>query len=222
MNVFTRRLSKMHECTRVNTLGDTVSAVSTPLGTSARPTCGALAFRMLSLRDTLRDEAPKSVPPSSSFEAARFDGAITPEFAPLETGACVVCFESPRAQTVEDVTFPCCGACTHLCCFLHGQSQLPCCDRLHLRARCLVRPLRTALRMRSSAITRSGPSPPPIRQSPLHIRAVCCRRLAEFAMGFVELPDARMHWSPVPHRHDRGIASWHSPWIYRIIQALPK
>ena len=27
-------------------------------------------------------------------------------------------------------------------------------------------------------------------------------------MGFVELPDTRMHWAPVPRRHDCGIASW--------------
>ncbi|CAE7608297.1 tea1, partial [Symbiodinium microadriaticum] len=33
-----------------------------------------------------------------------------------------------------------------------------------------------------------------------HVRAVCCRRLAGPSMGFVELPDNRMRWAPVPHR----------------------
>ena len=48
---------------------------------------------------------------------------------------------------------------------------------------------------------------------PERVRAVCCRRLSGPATGFMELPDARMHWAPVPHRNDRGIASWTPQWL---------
>ncbi|CAE7588561.1 unnamed protein product, partial [Symbiodinium microadriaticum] len=48
---------------------------------------------------------------------------------------------------------------------------------------------------------------------PERVRAVCCRRLSGPATGFMELPDARMHWAPVPHRNDRGIVSWTPQWL---------
>ena len=48
---------------------------------------------------------------------------------------------------------------------------------------------------------------------PAHVRAVCCRRLAGPAMGFVELPDNRMHWAPVPCRGQAGIASLNAVWL---------
>jgi len=52
--------------------------------------------------------------------------------------------------------------------------------------------------------------------SPLRMEdtgAVCCRRLAGPAIGFIELPDSRMHWAPVPHRGSNGIASWTPVWL---------
>eukprot|EP00439_Symbiodinium_sp_Y106_P002102 s5110_g1.t1 len=44
---------------------------------------------------------------------------------------------------------------------------------------------------------------------PAHVRAVCCRRLSGPAMGFVEVPDNRMHWAPVDmsHRTERWACS---------------
>ncbi|CAE6917220.1 unnamed protein product [Symbiodinium natans] len=48
---------------------------------------------------------------------------------------------------------------------------------------------------------------------PHNLRAVCCRRLAGPALGFAELPDASMHWAPLPHRNDVGIASWTPQWL---------
>eukprot|EP00439_Symbiodinium_sp_Y106_P028743 s4698_g3.t1 len=40
---------------------------------------------------------------------------------------------------------------------------------------------------------------------PVLIRATCCNRLAGPALNFAELPDARMHWAPLPRRGTHGI-----------------
>ena len=48
---------------------------------------------------------------------------------------------------------------------------------------------------------------------PLHIKALCCPRLAGPAMGFLELPDRAMHWAPLPHLGTYGISSWTPMWM---------
>ena len=50
-------------------------------------------------------------------------------------------------------------------------------------------------------------------REPVLIRATCCNRLAGPALDFAELPDARMHWAPLPHRGTHGIEAWHPQWI---------
>ncbi|CAE7447292.1 unnamed protein product, partial [Symbiodinium pilosum] len=48
---------------------------------------------------------------------------------------------------------------------------------------------------------------------PLHIRALCCPRLAGPAMGFLELPGRAMRWAPLPHRGTYDISSWTPMWM---------
>ena len=59
----------------------------------------------------------------------------------------------------------------------------------------------------------------PEPEEPRHVRASCCARLAGPAMGFVELPDRTMRWSPVPRRGHAGIHSWTPAWICMRCQA---
>ncbi|CAE7234973.1 unnamed protein product [Symbiodinium sp. CCMP2592] len=50
-------------------------------------------------------------------------------------------------------------------------------------------------------------------REPALIRATCCNRLAGPALDFIELPDARMHWAPLPRRGTHGIEAWHPQWL---------
>ena len=50
-------------------------------------------------------------------------------------------------------------------------------------------------------------------REPFHIRAACCNRRAGPALDFAELPDARMHWTPLPRRGTEGIEAWLPQWM---------
>ena len=50
-------------------------------------------------------------------------------------------------------------------------------------------------------------------REPFHIRVACCDRLAGPALDFAELPDARMHWTPLPRRGTEGIEAWLPQWM---------
>ena len=145
------------------------------------------------------------------------DGGTATPLAPA--AACPVCLDGPSSPPDErDAIFPCCGAYAHLSCILqcaHHHGQCPncrddLCQLLHdpgFTLRCEQAGLSlqpTALDGAQTAFTtvrdystrtfsRADAAEP---SEPLHIRALCCPRLAGPAMGFLELPDRAMHWAP--------------------------
>ena len=162
------------------------------------------------------------------------DGGTATPLAPA--AACPVCLDGPSSPPDErDAIFPCCGAYAHLSCILqcaHHHGQCPNCREdlrqlLHdpgFTLRCEQAGLSlqpTALDGAQTAFTtvrgystrtfsRADAAEP---SEPLHIRALCCPRLAGPAMGFLELPDRAMHWAPLPHRGTYGISSWTPMWM---------
>ena len=70
-------------------------------------------------------------------------------------------------------------------------------------------PSRAGLQRARTFSRADAPEPP----EPQGVRANCCARIAGPAMGFVELPDRSMRWSPVPHRGGGGIAAWTGMWL---------
>ena len=183
---------------------------------------------------------PSSPSPLSPPRAPHHhEGSITPQAPAPE---CPICLEGPSTPpNALDAFFPCCAAFAHLGCIqqcAHRHGHCPNCRQnvAYLRhdpafvARCedagvRMTPLAAdgaetvfaavshyALRTFSRA---DAPEP----EEPRHIRASCCARLAGPAMGFVELPDRSMRWSPVPHRGHAGIHSWTPAWICMRCQA---
>ena len=75
--------------------------------------------------DTLQDATPIHVP--SSPPSVEVPGDITPGFAAPAPAVCPVCLEPPAAgPNAHEITYPCCGAFTHLGCLvqaarLHGR-----------------------------------------------------------------------------------------------------
>ena len=177
--------------------------------------------------------APHSCPSPPSSPPR---GEVTPEFAVPPLAACPVCLQAPASQPqAEDAVFPCFALRSRLCCLVqcalrHGScpncraavDHLPRepsiasrCRQLGIDLEPTVPPAHdtavTAVRDYSTRTFSRADAPEPAK--PLHIRAVCCRRLAGPAMDFVELPDARMHWAPVPQRRSDGIGAWQPLWL---------
>ncbi|CAE7730172.1 unnamed protein product [Symbiodinium sp. CCMP2592] len=183
------------------------------------------------MRLAVAPDSPPPSPPSSPRE-----GDVTPEFALPPLAACPVCLQAPSSQPqAEDAVFPCCAAFTHLSCVVQCARRHGSCPNCRAAVDHLPREPSIASRCRQLGIDLEPETPPPHDTAfavvrgystrtfsradapepvePLHIRAVCCRRLAGPAMDFVELPDARMHWAPVPQRRTDGIGAWQALWI---------
>ena len=184
--------------------------------------------------ETLQDVTPIDVP--SSPPPADGPGDVTPGFDAPALAACPVCLERPSPEPdVHDTTYPCCGAFTHIGCMLQAARLHGRCPNCRAAIDHLPREPSIATRCRDLGISLDLVAPPshqtahtvvrdyaartfssadvPEPPEPERVRAVCCRRLSGPATGFMELPDARMHWAPVPHRNDRGIASWTPQWL---------
>ncbi|CAE7683973.1 unnamed protein product [Symbiodinium sp. CCMP2592] len=180
--------------------------------------------------------APVMAAPATAELMPMREGDVTPEFALPPLAACPVCLQAPSSQPqAEDAVFPCCAAFTHLSCLVQCARRHGSCPNCRAAVDHLPREPSIATRCRQLGIDLEPETPPPhdtafavVRDystrtfsradapepvEPLHIRAVCCRRLAGPAMDFVELPDARMHWAPVPQRRTDGIGAWQALWI---------
>ena len=155
---------------------------------------------------------------------------------------CPICLEGPSSPPNQlDAFFPCCAAFAHLGCIqqcAHRHGQCPNCrhsiaylrhDRAFL-ARCEDAGVRMPLlaadgaetvyaAVSNYAVRTFSRADAPEPEEPHHVRASCCARLAGPAMGFVELPDRSMRWSPVPLRGHAGIRSWTPAWICMRCQA---
>eukprot|EP00439_Symbiodinium_sp_Y106_P004616 s10200_g1.t1 len=166
-------------------------------------------------------------------------GDVTPGFEAPALAACPVCLERPSPEPdVHDTTYPCCGAYgafTHIGCMLQAARLHGRCPNCRAAIDHLPREPNIATRCQDLGISLDLVAPPSHQTAhtvvrdyaartfssadeaeppePERVRAVCCRRLSGPATGFMELPDARMHWAPVPHRNDRGIASWTPQWL---------
>ena len=159
------------------------------------------------------------------------EGDVTPHAPSPE---CPICLEGPSSPPGDvDAFFPCFVAFAHLSCiqqFAHRHGQCPNCRQniAYLRhdraftARCEHAGVRmppfaadgaetvyAAVSDYSVRTFSRADAPQP--EEPRHVRASCCARLAGPAMGFVELPDRTMRWSPVPRRGHAGIHSWTRP-----------
>ena len=185
-------------------------------------------------QETFHDAAPIHVP--SSPPSANAPGDVTPGFEAPALAACPVCLERPSPEPdVHDTTYPCCGAFTHIGCMLQAARLHGRCPNCRAAIDHLPREPNIATRCQDLGISLDLVAPPSHQTAhtvvrdyaartfssadeaeppePERVRAVCCRRLSGPATGFMELPDARMHWAPVPHRNDRGIASWTPQWL---------
>ena len=183
---------------------------------------------------------PSSPSPLSPHGAPHpHEGDITPHAPAPE---CPICLEGPSSPPNElDAFFPCCAAFAHLGCIqqcAHRHGQCPNCRHsiAYLRhdqaflARCEDAGVRMPLlaadgaetvyaAVSDYAVRTFSRADAPEPEEPHHVRASCCARLAGPAMGFVELPDRSMRWSPVPLRGHAGIRSWTPAWICMRCQA---
>ena len=191
-------------------------------------------WRSMPTRPVAALDSPPVQMPSPPSSPRR--GEVTPEFALPSLAACPVWLQAPSSQPqAEDAVFPCCAAFTHLSCLVQCARRHGSCPNCRVAVDHLPREPSIASRCRQLGIDLEPEAPPPhdtafatVRDystrtfsradapepaEPPHIRAVCCRRLAGPAMDFVELPDARMHWAPVPQRQTDGIGAWQALWI---------
>ncbi|CAE7799301.1 NSF, partial [Symbiodinium necroappetens] len=142
---------------------------------------------------------------------------------------------SSSEPEAEDTAFPCCNAFTHLSCLvrcaqLHG--TCPNCraaiDHLPREPGIAARCQALGINMHAANISAPDTAVAVVRdyamrtfsradavepREPIHIRAACCNRLAGPALDFAELPDTRMHWTPLPRRGTEGIEAWLPQWM---------
>ena len=166
-------------------------------------------------------------------------GDVTPEFDVPAVAACPICLLAPSSEPeAEDTAFPCCNAFTHLTCLVrcaHAHGTCPNCraaiDHLPREPGIVARCQALGINMHPAdapasdtafavvrdysvrTFSRADAAEPPEPPEPVLIRAVCCNRLAGPAFDFAELPDARMHWAPLPRRGTDGIETWLLQWI---------
>ena len=164
-------------------------------------------------------------------------GDVTPEFdVPAVVAACPICLLAPSSEPeAEDTAFPCCNAFTHLTCLVrcaHAHGTCPNCraaiDHLPREPGIVARCQALGINMHPADAPASDTAFAVVRDysvrtfsradaaelpEPVLIRAVCCNRLAGPAFDFAELPDARMHWAPLPRRGTDGIETWLPQWI---------
>ena len=149
-------------------------------------------------------DAPHSCPSPPSSPPR---GEVTPEFAVPPLAACPVCLQAPASQPqAEDAVFPCCAAFTHLSCLVQCALRHGSCPNCRAAVDHLPREPSIACRCRELGIDLEPTVPPahdtavtavrdystrtfsradaPEPAEPLHIRAVCCRRVAGPAMDY--------------------------------------
>ncbi|OLP76330.1 132 kDa protein [Symbiodinium microadriaticum] len=154
-----------------------------------------------------RTDAPHSCP-SPPFSPPR--GEVTPEFAVPPLAACPVCLQAPASQPqAEDAVFPCCAAFTHLSCLVQCALRHGSCPNCRAAVDHLPREPSISSRCRQLAIDLEPTVPPAHDTAVTAVRDYSTRA----AMDFVELPDARMHWAPVPQRRSDGIGAWQPLWL---------
>ena len=179
---------------------------------------------------------PPTLPSVPDAAPCALRGDVTPEFDVPAVAACPICLLAPSSEPeAEDTAFPCCNAFTHLSCLvrcaqLHG--TCPNCraaiDHLSREPGIAARCQALGINMHAANISAPDTAVAVARdyamrtfsradavepREPIHIRAACCNRLAGPALDFAELPDTRMHWTPLPRRGTEGIEAWLPQWM---------